>query len=228
MESSTTNEPFIPPYISFSQLENMLERLRQEGMPSRIDRSYLASWSGSAQSQFLKAARALGLLEDSGAPTELLKQLVNAPDDRPALIGRMLQRHYPEVFALEPNATQAQLEEVFRDYVGISGSTTRKAIVFFLHAARFADVKLSPHFRAPRSRGPSSAKPRVKRRDPTQPDPPNVPNPFVGVDNADGEQRKAYVDLLLKKAETEGDTELYARIEWLLGFRSSPPGEGGT
>lgn len=56
MDTESTNDLFQPPYISFTQLENMLERMRLEGIPARIDRSYLASWSGSAQSQFLRAA----------------------------------------------------------------------------------------------------------------------------------------------------------------------------
>ena len=60
MSVETTDE-FVPPYISFAQLENVLDRMRNEGVPARIDRSYLSTWSGSAQAQFLKAAASLGL-----------------------------------------------------------------------------------------------------------------------------------------------------------------------
>jgi Family of unknown function (DUF5343) len=144
-------DTFTPPYISFAQLQNVLERMRNEGVPSRVDRSYLGSWSGSAQAQFLKAARSLGLIDDFGRPTETLKHLVREPDNRPALIAQIINEKYPDALALGKTATQQQLEEVFRGYDGISGSTTRKAITFYLHAAKYAGIELSPFFSAGRS-----------------------------------------------------------------------------
>jgi hypothetical protein len=144
---------FVPPYISFAQLENVLERMRNEGMPARIDRSYLGSWSGSAQAQFLKATASLGLRDEHGRPTETLKRLVAEPDARPSIIADLLRQHYPEAVALGQDATQAQLDEVFRRYSGISGATTRKAMTFYLHAAKFAGIPTSPFFKAARSAG---------------------------------------------------------------------------
>ncbi|MBA3746339.1 MAG: DUF5343 domain-containing protein, partial [Solirubrobacterales bacterium] len=138
---------FVPPYISFSQLENILERMRNEGVPARVDRSYLSSWSGSAQAQFLKAARSLDLLDEHGRPTANLKRLVSEPDARPTIIAELLQVKYPDAIALGKDATQSQLDEVFRSYDGISGTTTRKAITFYLHAAKFAGIPLSPFFK---------------------------------------------------------------------------------
>lgn len=149
--TDTTTEEFVPPYISFAQLENVLERMRNEGVPARIDRSYLVSWSGSAQAQFLKATASLGLRDEHGRPTDLLKQLVSEPDARPELVASILHEKYPEAMALGLDATQAQLDEVFRDYPGISGSTTRKAITFYLHAAKFAGISVSPFFKAARA-----------------------------------------------------------------------------
>lgn len=151
-EAPTT---FVPPYISFSQLENVLERMRNEGIPARVDRSYLASWSGSAQAQFLKAARSLELLDEHGRATDTLKRLVSEPDARPTIIGELLHAKYPDAIALGKDATQSQLDEVFRNYDGISGSTTRKAITFYLHAAKFAGIPLSPFFKAGRASGGS-------------------------------------------------------------------------
>jgi hypothetical protein len=146
----TAETEFVPPYISFAQLENVLERMRNEGVPARIDRSYLGSWSGSVQGQFLKATTSLGLRDEHGRPTEQLKKLVADPDGRPALIGEIIKEKYPAAIALGQDATQQQLEEVFRDYPGISGGTIRKAITFFLHATKFAGIPTSPFFKAPR------------------------------------------------------------------------------
>jgi len=149
--SEQTAGTFVPPYIAFAQLLNVLDRMKNEGVPARVDRSYLGSWSGAAQGQFLKAARSLELLDEHGRPTETLKTLVGEPDRRPTIIGNLLHAKYPEAVGLGVDATQAQLDEVFRNYDGISGSTTRKAITFYLHAAKFAQIATSPFFKAGRA-----------------------------------------------------------------------------
>jgi hypothetical protein len=167
--SEQSEDTFVPPYISFAQLENVLERMRNEGTPARIDRSYLASWSGSAQAQFLKATASLGLRDEHGRPTETLKQLIENPDGRPAIIASILQDKYADALALGEDATQQQLEEVFRAYPGISGSTTRKSITFYLHAAKFAGIPVSPFFKSGRATpggggGTRTSRPRAQRR----------------------------------------------------------------
>jgi hypothetical protein len=156
--STTEPDQFVPPYISFSQLENVLERMRLEGAPARVDRSYLSSWSGSSQAQFLKAIRSLGLVDETGQLTDTMKTLVAEPDGRPQIIGHLLTEKYAQVLELPQDATQQQLDEVFRSYPGISGGTTRKAITFFLHAAKFAGIPVSPFFTAPRSAGTASGR----------------------------------------------------------------------
>jgi hypothetical protein len=178
---------FVPPYISFAQLENVLERMRNEGVPARVDRSYLGSWSGSAQGQFLTAARSLDLLDDFGRPTEVLKTLVQEPDMRPAVIGDLLRQKYPGAVMLGESATQQQLEEVFREYPGISGSTTRKAITFYLHAAKFAGIPLSPFFKVGRATPGNTSQRTGRARAPrraqpaSEPAPPSQTNPLSGL-----------------------------------------------
>ena len=186
-----TSNTFVPPYISFSQLENVLERMRNEGVPARVDRSYLSSWSGSAQAQFLKAARSLDLLDEHGRLTETLKRLVSEPDARPAIISELLHAKYPDAIALGRDATQSQLDEVFRNYEGISGTTTRKAITFYLHAAKFAGIPLSPFFKAGRASGGGgsgsgtrrTSRARVPARAEADQTPPPLPpaDPFAGL-----------------------------------------------
>lgn len=188
-QADSADAPFVPPYISFAQLENVLERMRNEGMPARIDRSYLGSWSGSAQAQFLKATASLGLRDEHGRPTETLKRLVAEPDARPSIIADLLRRYYPEAVALGQDATQAQLDEVFRKYSGISGATTRKSMTFYLHAAKFAGIPTSPFFKAARSTGGGGSGGRTtrpRRRTGAQDDngstpPPPPPNPLGGL-----------------------------------------------
>jgi Family of unknown function (DUF5343) len=220
---------FTPPYISFSQLENTLNRMNTEGVPTRVDRSYLGSWSGSAQGQFLAAARSLGLIDpEFGRPTERLKAAVANPEQRPELIGAIIREKYPEALALGERATQQQLDEVFRNYPGISGATTRKAITFYLHACKFAGIPLSPFFKAARASGSSSPRPRRPRPPAQQQQNGNGAGTNLGGQAADPEQRKQYITLLMKMIEEKGveaDPALLTRLEWLLGYRTAPPDE---
>ncbi len=154
-------EGFSPPYISFRTLLNAIQRMHDEGMPSRLDRSYLSNLPWSTQNHFLASCRALGLIDTDGKPTQMLIQLVELPDERPKLVGSLLRTFYPGATSLSQNATQAQLEDEFKGY-GLGGSTSRKAIAFFLHAAAFAEVPLSPHFRSPRTTTRAPARRRTR------------------------------------------------------------------
>lgn len=218
-ESST--DTFTAPYISFAQLQSVLDRMNAEGVPSRVDRSYLGSWSGSSQSQFLAAARALDLIDEHNRPTDLLKALATKPDRRPELVQAMLRDKYARVLALDKTATQQQLEEVLRD-MGTGGATTRKAATFFLHAADFSGVDVSPFFKSsrPSSSGTRSAGTRRRTRSQRVPEP-DGRTPPQGVTDP----KERYVDLLLKKAETDGDldTDLLDRIERVIGVNTGGP-----
>ncbi|MDX6697696.1 MAG: hypothetical protein QOE65_1093 [Solirubrobacteraceae bacterium] len=149
MEAATPPD-FSPPYVPFRTLLNAIQRMQDEGMPSRLDRSYLSNLPWSTQNHFLAACRALGLTDNDGKPTRLLVQLVEEPDKRGTVFADVLRSKYPNVVSLGTNATQEQLEEQFKPF-GLGGSTLRKAVAFYLHAAKFAEVPLSPHFRSPRT-----------------------------------------------------------------------------
>ena len=157
----TVNSSFSPPYISFRTLLNAIERMETDGMPSRLDRSYLSNLPWSTQNHFLASCRALQLIDENGRPNPVLIRLVEDPTSRPQVIGTVLRDFYAGPISLSQNATQAELEERFKEY-GLAGSTSRKAIAFFLHAAAFAELPMSPHFRSPRTTDRPAAK-RGKR-----------------------------------------------------------------
>jgi hypothetical protein len=94
--------------------------------------------------------RSLGLIEEDGTVKQPLVDLVAARgDERRALMRSVLNARYPEAVALgQTNATTGQLLEVFRDY-GAQGDTARKGIAFYLAAAEYAGVQLSPNFKTP-------------------------------------------------------------------------------
>ena len=138
--------PETPPYISYKTFSGFMDRLRQNGMPNRIDRSFLAFLSGSNQSHLLAALRYLDLISPKGIPTDRLDALVKLAGSEYAIsLGDVLKHSYPFLFTRFDlrRATMQEVEGKFSD-VGASGDTLRKCIAFFLSAARAADIPTSP------------------------------------------------------------------------------------
>lgn len=178
---------FIPPYMSWATFEGILDQLKANGIPDLIDRSVLDNKSGSDQTQFLRTAESFGLIDADKAPTERMRQLVNA-EDRGPLLGEILREIYPGVIALGTGATQSMLEDEFRKF-GIEGATIRKAVTFYLSAARQTDIELSQHFKATRPGAGGRRSPRRTRKSSNNnnenPLTPSTPtNPLAGLNPA--------------------------------------------
>lgn len=226
MSTDTDSKPpAAPPYVSFKTLINLLDRLQETHLPPRIDRSYLTGLSGGYQTQVIAALRWLGLIDEKGEVTSVLAALAQNPEQRPKLIGELLRAHYPAMFALSgKNATQGQLEEEFRNF-GITGSTLRSAIAFFMNAARYAEIPVSPHFKIPPVRS-SNGKPAVRRTRSTgksRAGNEQLPPPPPPADSS-ADLRTRYVEMLLDKAQSQEqmDSDLLDRIETLLGYEAEP------
>jgi len=225
---SESKAPTAPPYISFKTLTNLLERLEQTHLPPRIDRSYLDGMSGGYQTQVIAALRWLDLIGENGEARPVLVALATTSGQRPQMIGELLHSRYPSVFAISnSHGTQGQLEEEFRKF-GVSGSTLRKAIAFFLHAARYAEIPVSAHFKIPPARNgdrPPARRKRETRGNAGQ----TPPAPLPPAQDPTAELRNRYIEMLLDKVkgQEEMDANLLDRIENLLGFRASR-NENGT
>jgi len=168
MEASDTTST--PPYFAFKTLTNMLTQMEEHGPPNRVDRSFLTGMSGAGQTQFIHGLKSLGLIADDGTVQPRLTNLVTAADQRPALFGQLVRERYPEAVRLgNGNATTGELVDLFRDKYGVQGDTARKAIAFYLAAAKYAgDVPLSPNFKTPTIRtGAGSSR---RRGRPPKPD----------------------------------------------------------
>ncbi len=124
-----TEEPIkrYAPYLAWRTFFNLILQLDEKGLPTRIDRSFLSQRSGVDQGYLIATLKAFDMIADDGTVLQPLKDLVANRDARPALVANVLQAHYPEVFALPANATQAELDEVFRTVFAQSGATLRKA-----------------------------------------------------------------------------------------------------
>ncbi len=214
---------FRPPYPPFKTFTNFLEGLeeKREQFPPRIDRSYLRGLSGVSQSQLLATLRAFELIDDEGRVTPALKELAISPEQRPRLIGELVHRYYPKAVELgRNNATQQMLEDEFAEY-GLTGSTRRKAVSFFLKASEWGEVPLSPHFSTPKvaSSGGGRRKRRPKENAGT------VDQNGAAARTAPSDARERYIDLLLKKAEDDMDDKLLDRIERVIGVEAAAASE---
>ncbi len=163
MSDQTGDEKFQPPYMAWTTFENILETLGSKGLPDQIDRSLLTNRSGGDQAQFLRAARAFGLIDAQGRPLDRFKTYIAEPEKRREILREILAEAYPTVLALPSGATPSQLDGAFRAF-GIEGDTVRKAETFFLNAARQAEIDLSPHFKSTRpGTGAKRRSPRATR-----------------------------------------------------------------
>lgn len=159
-----------PAYVSFGAFVSFINKLRETGVPSRIDRSLMGNQSGSLISALLASLRSFELVDEAQRPTEAMRALVTAPDEqRKAVYKQLFEKGY-ETFFEDPDfhletATTAQLAQKFRE-VGMGGSTITKCIGFFLNLAKAADIKVSPHMKAPpapRPVGKKAQKAQLKR-----------------------------------------------------------------
>jgi len=137
---------------------------REGGVPSQVDRSYLSHLPGSTQAQLIASMRWLGLIGSDLKPTETLVHLVECDEPgRRDGIKAVLETRYPGPADLPVLATQRQLEDAFGE-MGVSGSTARKAIAFYLAGARYADMTLSRHFGTPKASRRRTSERRSRRR----------------------------------------------------------------
>ncbi|HUZ88773.1 MAG TPA: DUF5343 domain-containing protein [Candidatus Acidoferrales bacterium] len=149
-DAKSTTAKWVPPYVSFKTISGLVVRMETEGTPPRVDRSFLSGLSGGYQSQVLAALKAMDLIDAKGDVQPSLIELVDDGENRGALIGKLVRKLYPKPVELGTiNATQGQLEEAFRDGYGVNGDTMRKAIAFYLAAAKYGDVPTSRNFRVP-------------------------------------------------------------------------------
>jgi hypothetical protein len=164
--SDTTSQTQAPAYVAWGTFRNFLNSLRENGLPTQINRSVMSKLSFSAQAQLTTALKSLGLTDAKGAPTPILAELIAADEaGQREVIKKILHRSYGFVFnTLDlSRATPGELETQFKA-AGISGSTVGRAVAFFLSAATFAGIALSAHIKkngaSSSTRSPSGARKR--------------------------------------------------------------------
>jgi hypothetical protein len=155
-------------YVPFKTFLSALDAL-EHGIPRRIDRTIWRSQSGVVQSQIMMALRFFDLLDDEDRPTPALHRLIEAgPEKRQEHIGSLLHHSYHSIIEHDlTKMTPRMLEEAMEAY-NVSGDTKRKAVTFFLQAARFAELPMHPLLQSTIRKSPGSRKKRVSRESSTE------------------------------------------------------------
>ena len=133
---------FRPPYnLAFKTFWTFIEELVARPLPPRIDRSLMRSKSGSDQVSLTAAMKSFGRTGLSEEVTGL-KELATDADGRLQWLAIEIRRHYAaQIKVSEENGTEQDLKNSFKDAFGLeSADPLRKAMTFFLHAARTAKI----------------------------------------------------------------------------------------
>ena len=133
-----------PPYVSFNTFKTLLDWLKVESVPLRLDRSFWHDkFSGSTGSQLMSSLRFLGLLQANNPMPELENLVQAQPDNKPLILKTLIQNSYTFIpFEELHRGTPAMLISWFKTYP-IDGHTLRKAISFFISASIDAEIPIS-------------------------------------------------------------------------------------
>ncbi len=140
----------LPPYVSYRTFRNFIDRLQQQKMPQRIDRSYWGDiLSGSTGTQLMAALRFLRLIDINGKPTESFTSLVLARGDQRSQLLQDLATEGFDFVLKSPldmeRATYSQLVEAFHNTFQLTDDVSRKCVKFFIAMVDDAGMPISPY-----------------------------------------------------------------------------------
>lgn len=223
MNETGEEKKSIPPYVAYKTFSNFMDRLKV-GIPSRIDRGFLSSYSGGMQAQLISTLKSLELINPNGVPTEKLRDLVNSEGaDKTKRLYEVIAASYPFLFRAEidlTSITSSHLEDEFKTGGGVSGGTVPKCIAFFVAIAKDAGIELSPYINVRTARVRSTPKrsgleknSKAKSEPQSPPPPPHESTPYQGTS-------QTWEQLLLAKfPEFDPAWPDDVKTKWFDGFK---------
>ncbi len=150
-ESSSKNAAAYLPFKTFLSAIEALEH----GIPKKIDRTIWRTQAYVVQTQIIMALRFLDLLDDEDTPTAKLHELVDKKDDRKKVLHNILVDAYRRIVNLDLTKTTPKMLDDEMEAYSVTGDTKKKAVRFFLQAAKYVDMPLHPLLKAQtRTTGP--------------------------------------------------------------------------
>jgi hypothetical protein len=158
-----------PPYVSFKTFLTLIEDMKTNGVPPRMDKSVLKRFSGGVGAQLIMGAKSLGLLIDDNQPTPLLEKLVatfNTPAFKPVLV-QALDAGFPFLRGLDlKTATPSMFAEAFKNGTSAKEDVLKKCRRFYLNAAQHVGLELGPRLSGI-ARGDASTAATTPKRQPS-------------------------------------------------------------
>jgi hypothetical protein len=130
-------------YLPFKTFLSAIEGL-EHGIPKKIDRTIWRTQAYVVQSQIIMAFRFLGLLDGDDHPTAKLHQFVEKKQDRKMLLNNLLVDAYRSIIDLDLTKTTPKMLDDEMEKYGVSGDTKKKAVRFFLQAAKYVEMPMHP------------------------------------------------------------------------------------
>ena len=130
-------------YLPFKTFLSAIEAL-EHGIPKKIDRTIWRTQAYVVQTQIIMALRFLGLLDNEDNPTPKLHQLVENKDDRKRVLHTILEDSYRHLVALDLTKTTPKMLDDEMEKYSVSGDTKKKAVRFFLQAAKYVEMPMHP------------------------------------------------------------------------------------
>jgi hypothetical protein len=154
--SSGTSAAYLPFRTFLSAIDSL-----EHGVPKQIDRTIWRSQSGIVQGQIMIALRFFGLVDDADKPTVALHRFVDGKEHRPEHIRALLHYAYHDIIDRDLTKMTPKMLDEAMDQYNVSGDTKKKAVRFFLQAAKYAELPMHPLL-AGQIRNTSGRKPRRK------------------------------------------------------------------
>lgn len=165
-------------YVPFKTLLTATDALATNGVPKKLDRSAFPSFSGSMKSWIISAFEFIGFIDESGNVQPLLQRWIDAGDGRKGIMREIVTSKYVDLVALaEENGTPDQMRKEI-EKLGVSGTTSQKAIRFYIAASEYAGLTVPPTWKKARvsvgngkkAKNPNdTSKPKRAARPPAQP-----------------------------------------------------------
>jgi hypothetical protein len=130
-------------YVPFKTFLAAIEGFERH-MPVQIDSSVWPTYSGAIRSQLLGAFKFLNLIDDKGHPNMFLKGLVEDKANRKATLRKVIETSYKPVISAGLQHMTPKMFDDLMDAYGMTGDTQKKVSSFFLQAAKYAEIPMSP------------------------------------------------------------------------------------
>lgn len=205
-----------PPAISFSTFQNFIDQFKEHTLPSQIDKSIMSNLPWGSQNLLIAALKYLGFISDTNVPEPLFKEYVTTDKEaRGAIWKRLLDEKYSYLMSVDlGRATTTIVVEKFKTQ-GITGDTIRKAMSFFINAAKVAGVTVSQHVKLPRpAPGAKKADKGSGGKKTTETEPPQDQNTGGGSGGGGKPERLRYEMLIDILTDEMSDPEKEA--VWIL------------